>query len=54
MPSKIAGEISDSEQICQNDVIVEVEDFLKAIKDFKPSVSNEDLKYFASLQKELS
>lgn len=52
--SQNAGEINSSNQFCQDDVIVTGEDFIKAIKDFKPSVSNEDLKYFASLQKELS
>lgn len=36
------------------DVIVDVQDFAMAIKNVKPSISGDDLKYFENLKKELS
>nr|CAI5824438.1 unnamed protein product [Callosobruchus analis] len=44
----------ESEKVTSKDAVVSSEDFLDALKDLTPSISDDDLKYFESLRKELT
>ncbi|KAJ8936011.1 hypothetical protein NQ318_000669 [Aromia moschata] len=48
-----AGQL-EADQINQEDVVVDFEDFSVAVANVKPSITSEDLEYFDKLKKELS